>query len=96
MDIEMSMSTHVVGFRLPDEKWHKMKLVWDTCRSLGIQIPEEIHEFFGWDEPDSLGIMVDLDKVCRKWSDGDMREGLELDVAKIPKGLSYIRFYNSY
>lgn len=41
----MGMSTRVYGIILPDEKWKKMKSVYDACRAAGINPPLEVEEF---------------------------------------------------
>jgi hypothetical protein len=91
----MSMSTHVVGFRPADEKWKTMKAIWDACEDAGVQIPKEVEKFFGYETPDDSGMDVDLGNALTEWSD-ESREGYELDVTKIPKDLTIIRFYNSW
>lgn len=89
----MSMSTSVIGFKPPDAKWKKMKEVWDACRAAGIDPPKEVSEFFEWMDPDPNGVEVDL--PAAEWSD-DGRAGFEIEVSKIPKGVTIIRFYNSW
>lgn len=89
------MNTHVVGFRPADAKWRKMKDVWDACVAADTLVPPEVAKFFGEDEPDDSGIEVDLSRVLREWED-DSRAGYELDVDKIPSGVTSIRFYNSW
>ncbi len=91
----MGMSTHVVGFVPPDEKWEKMKQAYDACKELGIQPPNEVVEFFGHVAPDPRGVKVDIEVATKEWS-GDMRSGLEVEIAKIPKHVKVIRFFNSY
>ena len=56
----MSMSTHVIGFKPPDEKWKKMKKVWDTCQEAGIDAPKEVVEFFNDCPPDEAGVEVEI------------------------------------
>ncbi len=93
----MGMSTHVVGFRPPDEKWHSMKKIWDSCTEAGIDIPEEVGKFFDWETPDEAGVEIDLEKTsaCRKYNE-DMRDGFEIVVAELPPDVKIIRFVNSY
>ena len=38
----MSASYDVIGMKVQDEKWEKMKNVWNTCRVAGIDVPEEV------------------------------------------------------
>ncbi len=93
----MGMSTHVKGFRPPDEKWKKMKAAWDACEAAGTAIPKEVLEFFDHEPPDSAGVEIELEEeeCCAEYRD-DCRDGFEIDVTKLPKGLTLIRFYNSY
>jgi hypothetical protein len=92
------MSTHVVGFRPADEKWNRMKSIWENCEAAKVEIPNEVLNFFGHDAPrDKPGVEIELDshRCCKSWSD-DMRNGYEIDVSKLPKDLKIIRFYNSW
>lgn len=89
----MSMSTHVVGFRAPDNKWKRMKAVWDACNEANIPVPPEVDEFFGYEDPDLSGVTVELS--YQSWSEG-MREGVEVMMDELPPDLTSIRFYNSY
>lgn len=89
----MSMSTHVVGFKPPDDKWKKMKAVWDACQEAQASLPEEVVDFFDGSDPDPAGVEVKI--KAREWSD-DSSEGYEIDVDAIPKGVKVIRFYNSF
>jgi hypothetical protein len=87
----MSMSTHVVGFR--DDRWTRMKAVWDACEAAGTSIPDEVDEFFDGETPDPAGIEVEL--KCDEWRD-DSGEGLEIAIADLPTNITKIRFYNSW
>jgi len=89
----MSMSTHVYGIRPTDEKWEKMKAIYDSCEKADIEIPDEVIEFFDEGEPDEKGIEVEIPH--EDWSNEDC-SGLEVKVADIPKNITIIRFYNSW
>jgi hypothetical protein len=89
----MSMSTHVIGFAPPDEKWQQMKAIRDACKAAKVAVPKDVEDFFDWQEPDPAGVEVELTMV--EWSD-DGREGLEIEVEKIPAHVKRIRFYNSW
>lgn len=93
----MSASLRVVGFRPADEKFFKMKAIWDACTSAGIQVPDEVENFFNGDEPDVRGVKVQLmgSKAVRLYN-AEMREGFDVDVAQLPPGVTVIRFYASY
>lgn len=92
----MSMSTSVIGYRDPDEKWLKMKKVYDACVEGGIEPPEEVHEFFGWEEPTDYGIEVDLKKICEKYNRHNGEDGWKIEISKLPPNIKYICFINSY
>lgn len=96
----MGMSLNVVGFVPPDEKFQKMRDVYDACRAAGVAVPKDVKEFFGHAEPDPAGVEVSLrpdypdGKNCTKeWNhDGDA-VGFEVDLDKVPKHIKVIRFY---
>jgi hypothetical protein len=91
----MSMSTAVVGFRPPDEKWRKMKAARDACVDAGIKIPEAIQKFFEWMEPDKEGVRVELKNAVKEGS-YDGTNFYDVDVSKLPKDVTVIRFENSW
>lgn len=94
----MGMSTHVTGFRAPDEKWQAMKKVWDICCETGVEVPDEVVKFFNYETPDELGIKVDLEKegVARKWRNEHTSAGYEVDIAALPPNITHVRFENSW
>ena len=89
----MSMSTHVIGFKPPDEKWQQMKKVYDSCEAAGVDIPDDVDKFFNYETPDNNGVEVEL--KLHEWS-YDCQDGYEVHVSEIPKDVKVIRFYNSY
>jgi len=91
----MGMSMHVTGFRAPDDRWHKMKAIWDACHEAGVDKPFDVWEFFGNEPPDPSGVEVDIDEAVSEFS-GDSSGGYEVDVRRLPKDLHVIRFYNSW
>ena len=94
----MSMSLHVIGFRPPDERWKRMKAIYDACKAADIGRPDEVDEFFNYEEPDPDGISVVLDSECKEWRE-DMQDGYEIDLNVLltnRPGLTKIRFYASY
>lgn len=91
----MGMSTHVKGFRPPDDTWVQMKAIWDACESAGVEVPQKVCDFFNGETPDDTGMEIDIDVASSEWRD-EYREGIEIDLSKLPKGLKVIRFYNSY
>lgn len=89
----MSMSTHVTGFTPPDETWHQMKAIWDSCLAANVSIPPEVLDYFGDEDPDPAGIEIEI--PAREYH-GNMEEGYEIDVAAIPPQATIIRFVNSW
>jgi len=93
----MGMSTHIQGFKAPDEKWKAMKAVWDGCEAAGIEPPEEVSDYFEGETPDERGVEVNVSDTdyCKEWSD-DYRSGYEVDLRELPSDLTHLRFYNSW
>lgn len=90
----MGMSTHVTGFQPPDELWVKMKRVWDACIDAGIDPPQEVDEFFNYVSPQgNPGKEVHI--PSHDWR-AEMSEGVEVNMSDIPKGVTVIRFWNSW
>ena len=93
----MGMHTHVVGFAPPDDKWKQMRAIYDSCSEAGVKVPEEVMEFFNWEEPVESGIKVDLEKHdCVSEYKAEMQSGYEIDLRKVPANVQFIRFYNSF
>lgn len=93
----MSMSTYVVGFRPPDEAWLKMKAAWDACEQAGVDAPAEVMKFFDYDPPqDKPGQDIKLGDAVRQLDPESPTRGFEVDIAKLPRGLQFIRFYNTW
>ncbi len=96
----MGMSTSVKGFKPPDDKWKKMKEVYDACAKAGVPEPSEVSKFFGYDKPDPAGVTVEEDALIKcgavKEYSADMQDGYEIDVKRLPPDVTIIRVYNSY
>lgn len=96
----MGMSTHVAGFKPPDEMWRRMKAVWDACEAANLTVPTAVKRFFEGEAPDDEGVEVDQYVLIeagavRKWID-DAAEGFEIVVANIPPDVKVIRVYNAW
>jgi hypothetical protein len=72
-----------------------MKAVFDACVKADVDIPKEVSDFFGGEEPDHCGIEVSLEGYYVPYKDG-MIEGFEINVTDLPDHVKIIRFYNSY
>jgi hypothetical protein len=94
----MGMSTHVVGFKDADQKYITMKRIWVDCEFAKIPIPDEVSEFFNHTRPSGEpGERVEIESspAVTPWED-ESREGFEIEIAKLPKGVKWLRFYNSF
>jgi hypothetical protein len=96
----MGMSTHVVAFKPADDKWRKMKAVWDTCKAAGVNLPTEVEQFFNWTSPDPNGVQIEEKELensgaVRKWR-SDSATGYEILVDFLPKDVKIVRVYNSW
>lgn len=96
----MSMSTNVIGIKLPDDKWIKMKAVWDACIIADVAAPDEVFEYFNHEEPDEKGVVVDLhnyeNKQCVKKYETENQSGYEVNIEELPPDVKIIRFVNSW
>ena len=93
----MSMYTHVIGIKPPNEKWQKMKDAYDACMAAGVPVPNNVMDFFDHEPPDSLGVRVEIEKLpCTSKYSADMKDGFEIDIKKLPPDVTVIRFYNAY
>ena len=91
------MSTHIIGIKPPDEKWKKMKKVWDACQAAGLDVPDPVAEFFGDEEPDAKGVVVDLDEAVGVEPVTEEGQNVfEVDLAKLAPDIKIIRFWNAY
>ncbi len=93
----MSMSMGVIGSVPADDKWKEMKAVYEACQEAGVNLPEEVVEFFGegCEEPCEMNGM-EVEIPYKEWTDGEAKQGIEIEVKKIPKNVKKIRFYNSF
>ena len=101
----MGMSMHCEAIRPPDEKWKKMKRVWETCIEVGVQPPVEVVKFFNGEKPDPTGVEVesvggytDSNKMPKwvKHHRAEAQDGFEVDITKLPKDVTVVRFICSY
>ena len=90
----MGINTYVIGFALSDEKYQKMKQIWENCIEMNISIPDEVDDFFNYEEPNEDGIEIEIPN--QEWSDGDMSTGIEVNIKNILEIIEKIRFVNSW
>lgn len=101
----MSMSMRVQAFKPADDKWRKMKEIWDSCEEAGVEVPREVSRFFGDEDPDPSGVDAggcsgyDEEGDLPDWItkvNADMTDGFEIDTTKLPKDVTRVRFTCSY
>ena len=97
----MSMSMYIVGIRKADATWLKMRAVYDACMEAKVEIPESVDHYFGGLPPDIRGVTVDLKiggtSAVQPWTDDRLAaDGFEIELSKLPKDLTHLRFYNSW
>ena len=89
------MTTRVIGFQPPDNEWKTKKAAYDACEAASIPIPEELYTYFNHEPPNDHGREIDITQATTPWHD-DMREGIEIEIAKLPPNIKIIRFINSW
>jgi hypothetical protein len=94
----MSVSElQVTGFHAPDEKFEKMKKVWDACVDIDVTIPDEVYHFFKGSEPAEEGMLVGLDNhECVSDASEDLTEGVCIDLSKLPANITHIKVKKHY
>lgn len=86
------LHVHITGLREPDEQWLKMRAILDACKAASVDTPLVVQNFFV--DAGSDGPVVDLQPLATDWKNGSAT-GLELDLAKLPAGVTKLRFYLS-
>jgi len=91
----MSMLTHIYGFRPPDAKWKKMKAAFDACEAAETEVPQSVWAFFNHETPSEAGVAVSIGPAISPICE-DGVDGFEVDLTKLPKDVTKLRFVNSY
>jgi hypothetical protein len=95
----MGMSTSVYGIIPADEKFRKMKAIYDLCEEQGIDIPDEVEDFFDGERPDENGVKIYLTRheAVKEYSNSEYaEEGYNIQLDKLPKDIKIIRVVNSW
>lgn len=97
---DLSTGTRVYGIVPADDRWRQMKAVWDACVAADMAVPDEVLQFFNYEDPDEAGVIINLShhSAVRVWSPGgdSMKEGVEVELAALPPTVQTVRFVNSY
>lgn len=94
------MHSYVLGIRPADTKYKKMLTLYHQCTDAGVSLPPEVRDFFNNEPPDPTGVVIRLPAspgpgAVKEYHE-DMLEGFEIDITKLPKDVTIIRFVNSY
>lgn len=98
----MGMHSYVKGVKPADAKYRKMQAIYEQCEAADVSIPKEVDDFFNGERPDPKGVVVSLNPSAKgpvqEWRDeqNEMLEGFEVDITRLPKDVTIIRFINSY
>ena len=98
----MGMSTHIKAF-IPDtdETYKKHSKVLIACNEADIELPKATADYFGSEYADlelldsKLEVDLKLGKHYTEYN-AEMTEGFEVELADLPKGVTKIRFTNSW
>lgn len=98
----MGMTSRIRAF-IPDtdETYQRHKKVLLVCLETNIGLPKETSEYFGCNYADEslleekLEISLKMGTHFEEYS-ADMTEGFEVDLTKLPQGVTKLRFENSY
>jgi hypothetical protein len=92
----MGMSTSIQGFIPPDEKWKAYKDIYDKCKTLNIDAPQEVYDFFDGESPGNApGKLVQITQAISKPTNDD-GDSWDVTIAKLPKNVTVIRFRNDW
>jgi len=93
----MSVSYYVKGLKPITEDYQKRLQVYNNCKELGIYPPDEIIKYFENDtEPCDEGIIVYLKADVVKVGSDTYSRYYDVDLSKLPEGVTKVRFQISY
>lgn len=75
------------------EKWYKMKTAWDACNEAGIDVPDEVSEYFDHEYPENetCGESINVSEKCIQEIDNDNASGYLIILKELPKDARYIK-----
>ena len=95
----MSVGLSVQAVKEPTEEYAAKVAVWRACEAAGVDIPDEILEYFDHEEPDPTGMTTYLggecftNHPCATIFQTEDYYGLEIDLSKLPDGVTRIRAF---
>lgn len=100
----MGMSTHIRGF-IPDNdpEYLKHKKILLVCSESGVSLPKETMKYFGTKYEDAdkrlleekLEVELKEGVHYKEWGE-ESSQGYEVDLTKLPKGITKLRFFNNW
>lgn len=92
------MSTHVVGLRAPTPQHLKMLAAWRANEEAELEQPQKLRDYFGdhWPAEGDDAMIVAVPKSAVKEYQGDYCSGFDVNLSKLPGGVTSLRFYNSW
>ena len=88
----MSVSYCVKGLKEKTEEYEKKLTIYKTCRELNVPVPSEITDFFDNGEYCEDGVVVNMPSGAVNESGDCYRVFYDVDLSKIPDGVTKIRF----
>lgn len=73
-----------------DKKYEKYAKVYRACEDADVEIPKDILDFFGDEEPDGKSLWLNEDEVSNDALSGDRYEKI-INIDKLPKDIKLIR-----
>lgn len=89
----MSRDLSIDCYKDKTEKWYKMKGAWDACNEAGIDIPDEVLEYFhsGYPENEIIGEPIEVSEKCIQDINEDNETGYLIILNELPEGVKYIK-----
>ena len=95
----MSMQVHLYAMR-EDHKSKAYATIYRNCVEQGVEVPDEVAEFFGYAEPpkdETAAVSLYCSPAVVRWSDSkEARDYHEIDLSKVPPGTKRIRVCVSF
>ena len=100
------MGVYLIAFKPPDRKFTQMKAIWDACAAIGVELPQEVQQFFEQRAPTDEGVRIELASpvdypedrsgAVKMFEDkmlGQDIEGYDVDLTKLNPDIKVLRFY---
>jgi len=74
-----------------------MAAAWRANAAAGVTQPQQLVQYFGDGSVDDAGFTVDVSVATTPYNDPhNAREGFEVELARVPAGITHLRFYNAW